>query len=65
MNEKTVGIAWPVSLIVIGIATLIHAGSRLMGIVLPDAVVRTAGIADILALPVLAFTSVKKAAGKK
>ncbi len=36
-----------------------------MGIVLPDAVVRTAGIADLLALPVLAFTSVKKAAGKK
>ncbi len=65
MNEKTVGIAWSVSLIVIGVATLIHAGSRLMGIVLPDAVVRTVGIVDLLALFVLAFTSVKKVAGKK
>ncbi len=45
---------------VIGIATLILAGSNVIGLKLPDIAVRIIGIVDLIALPVLAYTSVKK-----
>ncbi len=45
---------------VIGIATLILAGSNIIGIELPDIAVRIIGIVNLVALPVLAYTSVKK-----
>lgn len=52
---------WGISLIVIGIATLVLAGSNIIGLTLPDAVVRIFGIIDLIALPFLAYTTVKKA----
>lgn len=52
---------WGISLIVIGITTLVLAGSNIIGLTLPDAVVRILGIIDLIALPFLAYTTVKKA----
>lgn len=57
-NKNT--LLWSISLIVIGVATLILAGSNIIGIELPDVIVRIIGIVDLIALPVLAYTSVKK-----
>lgn len=51
---------WSVSLIIIGIATLILAGSRIAGTELSDTAVRILGIIDLISLPFLAFTSIKK-----
>ena len=64
MEMKKINIMWSISLIVIGIATIILAGSNLMGVDLPDIAVRICGITDLAALPVLAFTTVKKLKGK-
>ena len=51
---------WGFSLLVIGIVTLILAGSGMIGIDLPDVAVRILGIIDLVAIPFLAYTSVKK-----
>lgn len=51
---------WSVSLITIGVATIILAGSNVIGAALPDAVIRMVGLADLIALPVLAYTTVKR-----
>lgn len=51
---------WSISLVIIGIATIILSGSNIIGIDLPDVVVRIIGIIDLMALPVLAYTTVKK-----
>ena len=51
---------WSVSLTIIGIATLILSGSRITGIELSDTAVRILGIIDLISLPFLVFTSIKK-----
>ena len=53
---------WCFSLLIIVAlaATIILAGSNIIGIELPDIVVRIIGIVDLIALPVLAYTTVKK-----
>ncbi len=51
---------WCVSLLVIGVATIILAGSNVIGAALPDAAVRVVGIVDLIALPVLAYATVKR-----
>ena len=51
---------WSISLVIIGIATVILAGSNIIGLVLPDVTVRIIGIIDLIALPFAAFTTVKK-----
>ena len=51
---------WSVSLIIIGIATLILVGSRITGTELSDTAVRIFGIIDLISLPFLVFTSIKK-----
>ncbi len=58
--KKKNDLIWCLSLMVIGIATLILAGSNIIGIELPDIAVRIIGIVNLVALPVLAYTSVKK-----
>ena len=60
MKPDKVELCWMISLFVIGVAAIILAGSNLMGIELPDAVKITAGVCDLIALPVLAYTTVKK-----
>lgn len=51
---------WAISLLVIGIATIILAGSGLVGAELPDTATRILGVIDLIALPVLAFTTVRR-----
>ena len=51
---------WSISLIVIGIATFILAGSSVIGIELPDIAVRIIGVIDLIALLVLIYISVMK-----
>lgn len=58
--KKKNDLIWDFSLIIIGAATVILAGSNVIGLKLPDIVVRIIGIVDLIALPVLAYTSVKK-----
>ena len=58
--EKRNNLLWSLSLLVIGIATVILAGSNIIGIELPDTAVRIIGVIDLIALPVLAYTTVKK-----
>jgi len=58
--EKRNNLLWSLSLLVIGIATVILAGSNIIGIELSDIAVRIIGVIDLIALPVLAYTTVKK-----
>ena len=51
---------WSISLMVIGLSAFILAGSNVVGIELPDVVVRILGIIDLIALPFLAYSTVKK-----
>lgn len=60
MDPKKINIIWSISLIIICIATIILAGANIVGIELPDIIVRILGIIDIVSLPVLAFSTVKK-----
>ena len=57
---KTNNIVWSISLIVIGIATFILAGTSIAGIDLPDVAVRILGIADLVALLILAYSTIRK-----
>lgn len=58
--KKKNDLLWSLSLFVIGIATIVLAGSNLIGINLPGIAVRILGIIDLIALPVLAFSTVQK-----
>ena len=51
---------WSISLMIISIATIILAGSNIIGLALSDVVVRIIGIVDLIALPFLAYTTIKK-----
>lgn len=57
---KTIHLFWVLSLLTIGIGTVVLAGSSLIGIELPDVLTRVLGILDLVCLPVLVFTTVKK-----
>ncbi len=58
--KKRNNLLWSVSLLVIGLATIILIGLNIIGIDIPDIVVRIIGVIDLLALSVLAYTTVKK-----
>ena len=58
--KKKNDLLWSLSLFVIGIATIVLAGSNLIGINLSSIAVRILGIIDLIALPVLAFSTVQK-----
>ena len=58
--KKKNDLVWSISLMLIGIATFILAGANVVGIELPDVVVRILGIVDLIALPFLAYSTVKK-----
>ena len=51
--------AWGVSLMVVGICALIISITTIAGIEVPDTIKRIIGIIDLIAVPVLAYTSVK------
>ncbi len=55
---------WSLSLIVIGVSTLIISGSNILGTQLPDMLTRTLGIAELIALPFLAYSTIKNSKQK-
>ncbi len=60
LSKKTVERLWAASLIVIGVIMLILFASTLLGLELPLLMVRILGAVDILAIPVLAWTTCRK-----
>lgn len=60
MELKKINLLWSISLCVIGIASIILAGSNIMGIELPDTVTVVIGVIDLIAIPVLTFSTVRK-----
>lgn len=57
MNKPS--IMWSVSLLVISIITLIIAFSNIFGIELPNVLKILLGVLDLVALPILIYTSIK------
>lgn len=60
MSEKTLTRLWGISLIVIGVGSLVILVPGLFGVTVPDSVIGALGILELIALPVLAFTTVKR-----
>lgn len=60
MNTKTINYAWVISLFVIGIANIMIIGVNIIGIELSDIVIRIFGLLELVALPILVFTTVRK-----
>lgn len=50
---------WSLSLIIIGVSTLIISSSNIIGTQLPDMLTRTLGIAELIALPFLVYSTQK------
>ena len=65
MKKNKLLIVWSISLLVIAGLTLVTSITNIIGISLPDAAVRIIGILDLIALPVLAFTTVRMFIEKK
>jgi hypothetical protein len=59
-QTRLMNVLWSISLIVIGVGTFVISAASIAGFDLPDFVVRILGIADLIALPVLVFATVKK-----
>lgn len=57
---KTTNLIWGLSLVVLGICTVILAGANLLSLGLPDFITRGIGLLDLITLPVLGYTTVKK-----
>ena len=60
MINKRINLVWSISLIVIGIATLIISISSIVGITLPDILRRCLGVIELISLFALVYTSVRK-----
>ena len=58
--KKKSDLMWSISLIAIGIATIILASANIVGIDLPDMLVRLLGIVDLVALPILVYSTIKR-----
>lgn len=56
---KRLKLFWSVSLMVISLATLLLVGSSLAGAILPGWAVRIIGIAELIALPVFVFCTLR------
>ena len=57
---KNVNVFWSLGLLIFSVCTIILAGSNIIGIELNDVLTRVLGILDLLCLPVLVFTPIKK-----
>ena len=64
MDAKMNNRVWAVSLMVLGITTLVLAGVHIIGMEIPDGLTRILGVIDLIALPILAFSTVKKVKNK-
>lgn len=59
MDNKRNNTMWRISLFIIGIATIINVFSSILGIELPNILVRLMGIITIVTLPLLIYSSIK------
>ena len=64
MDAKVINQMWAISLMVVGVATLVIAGSNIIGCELPDTAVRILGVIELIALPVLEYSTVRKVKSK-
>lgn len=60
MKQRKVTKLWGISLMVISICSLILSITSMTEVELPDALKIVIGILDIIALPILVYTTVKK-----
>ncbi|MBE5895757.1 MAG: hypothetical protein E7285_08865 [Lachnospiraceae bacterium] len=60
MKSNKMTIIWSISLLILSVATLIIVGAKIVGIELPDTMIRVLGIAELITLPIFVFASVKK-----
>lgn len=60
MKEKIMTIVMSVSMALIGVSTIINTGANLLGLPLPDLVIRLLGVVQLLSLGTLAWSTVKK-----
>lgn len=59
-SMKTINLIWALSLVVLGICTFILAGANLLSLGLSDIITRGIGLLDLVALPILGYTTIKK-----
>ena len=57
---KNINVFWSLSLLIISVCAIILVGSNIIGIELNDVLTRIMGILDLVCLPVLVFTTIKK-----
>ena len=60
MKKNKLDLVWAVCLIIIGLGSLIVSLNNVFGFDFPKTMIVPIGIVDLITLPVLAFTSVKK-----
>lgn len=65
MKKDKLDLVWAVCLIIIGLGSLIVSINNVFDMGFPDTMIRPIGIVDLITLPVLAFTTVKKFQRKK
>lgn len=62
---KRINLLWLCSLLLIGICTIIIFGLKILNISITDYFIRCIGIIDIIALPILAYTTIIKIKNSK
>ncbi len=60
MSKENLHLTWIISLIVTAVATFLLAGSELFEFDLSDTFQRIVGVFDLIAVPVLAWSTVQK-----
>lgn len=56
MKWKNTRLLWTISRLVVGITTMFLVGAKIMGVELPDPVIRGLGMLDLTAIAVLVFS---------
>lgn len=62
---KTIDILWALSLIIIGVVTIILSVTSIANVTMPRALTVTFGVLEMIALAVLGFTTARKVIEKK
>lgn len=60
MSDKTIGLIWSISLMLIGLTSMIINIANVFGKGLPDAPARVIGIMQLILLPALAGSTIEK-----
>lgn len=58
-------VIWFISLLIIWIVTTVNTGTSIIGVEIPNIWIRVLGVAELIALPFLGFTTVKRIQYKK